>query len=512
MLHSQRMSRRAIRIAVLAMGALSAGSTLSEANSTKASVLNTANYDTAWTFLYSGGRSTSGAVIDDYFHDVKVLPNGEAICVGTTRDSALIGSILLMKVSASGKMASKSILKKGGAASLLIASNGDYLVGGSKVSDPYLLLLDPQFNIKWSSWYYDSTRQSRILSKGAAINALMETENGGIIAAAGDVFPDQTLNYAAYLAFDSLGIVKGAHEWLNTTGYDVAGWSIAATEGGGYLMGGKQALFYLDTLGLKKFEIDYTFNLAGVGTETSKISRIHRLRDGTVMVAGQTYEDDCWTRYQSFHYDAWWTPLSAGGDDLRRYMTGASGEFEIINDFTQLLNGNIAFVGRGVGGLWSFVTDSTGQNILWSKSVRIPFKTDNGSALAPYSVTATPDSGFTVVGRLLLTDSLGGQDAFAAHFVPIPVTATKRPRSAPNLRNTKMSQNWVFTFDARQASDAELRLFTLQGQLAGRFSQHMAQAGRGEIKADASQLKAGMYLWQLRVGPETTKGLVTLSH
>jgi hypothetical protein len=104
-----------------------------------------------------------------------------------------------MKLSASGKMASKSILKKGGAASLLIASNGDYLVGGSKVSDPYLLRLDSQFNIKWSSWYYDSTRQNRILSKGAAINALMETGDGRIIAAAGDVFPDQTLNYAAYL-------------------------------------------------------------------------------------------------------------------------------------------------------------------------------------------------------------------------------------------------------------------------------------------------------------------------
>jgi hypothetical protein len=74
-----------------------------------------------------------------------------------------------------------------------------------------------------------------------------------------------------------------------------------------------------------------------------------------------------------------------------------------------------------------------------------------------------------------------------------------------------MNRNWVFTFDAQQASDAELRLYTVQGQLAGRFSQHMAREGRGEIRVDASQFKTGIYLWQLRVGTETAKGLVTLS-
>jgi hypothetical protein len=276
-------------------------------------------------------------------------------------------------------------------------------------------------------------------------------------------------------------------------------------------MGGKQALFYLDTLGLKKFEIDYTFNLAGVGTETSNISRIHRLRDGTVMVAGQTYEDDCWTRYQSFYFDAWWTPLSAGGDASRRYMNGVSGENEKVYDFTQLENGNIVFVGYGKGGIWSFVTDSTGKDILWEKNVLIPYKTSRGAGLEPLSVAATPDSGFTVVGRLLLTDSLGGQDAFAAHYVPKPVPVTIIPASVPNLRHTNMNRNWVFTFDAQQASDAELRLYTVQGQLAGRFSQHMAREGRGEIRVDASQFKTGIYLWQLRVGTETAKGLVTLS-
>ena len=101
--------------------------------------------------------------------------------------------------------------------------------------------------------------------------------------------------------------------------------------------------------------------------------------------------------------------------------------------------------------------------------------------------------------------------SFAAHYVPKPVPIAVIPPPIPNLYQTKMNSNWVFTFNAKRATDAELRLFTVQGQLAGHYSRHLAQAGQGEIKVNASQLKAGMYLWQLHVGTETTKGLVTLS-
>lgn len=250
---SHRMNSQVIRIAVLALGVLCAGASLSEAISTKASVLNTANYDTAWTFLYSGGRRSTGKAVRDNFHDVKILPNGDAICVGETGDTTDWGGILLLKLSPSGKLLNRGQIdlnKKGGGGggSVLVAKNGDYLVGGYRYFEPYLVRLDSQFNIKWSSWYYDSLNQNDILAKGASINALIETKSGRIIAVAGDMFPDKTLNYAAYLAYDSLGVVKGAHEWLNTTGYEIAGWSIVESESDGFLLGGKQALFDLDTL------------------------------------------------------------------------------------------------------------------------------------------------------------------------------------------------------------------------------------------------------------------------
>ncbi len=34
------------------------------------------NYDTAWTFVYDGGRDAGGYAINDDLRDVKVLTNG----------------------------------------------------------------------------------------------------------------------------------------------------------------------------------------------------------------------------------------------------------------------------------------------------------------------------------------------------------------------------------------------------------------------------------------------------
>jgi hypothetical protein len=51
-------------------------------------------------------------------------------------------------------------------------------------------------------------------------------------------------------------------------------------------------------------------------------------------------------------------------------------------------------------------------------------------------------------------------------------------------------------------------LFTLQGKRVVRFDRHVSQAGQGEIGVDASAFKPGAYVWQLRVGAETTRGLL----
>jgi hypothetical protein len=46
------------------------------------------NYDTAWTFVYDGGKANSGRNINDYLYDVKVSPDGYTFCIGETRDTS----------------------------------------------------------------------------------------------------------------------------------------------------------------------------------------------------------------------------------------------------------------------------------------------------------------------------------------------------------------------------------------------------------------------------------------
>lgn len=106
--------------------------------------------------------------------------------------------------------------------------------------------LDSQFNVIRSYWHFDSASSKRRLGKGATINSIVETHDGRILAAAGDAFPDNDglglNNYAALLEFDSLGTAKPHREWLNSTGYEVAGWSLTPSESGGYMLGGLSIL------------------------------------------------------------------------------------------------------------------------------------------------------------------------------------------------------------------------------------------------------------------------------
>jgi len=480
---------------------------------------DTLNYDTAWTFVYDGGKTASGDVIYDNFRDVKTLPSGETICVGETRDTSFLQNILLVKLDKTGKLVRKKLLAYNqgvGGASLLVSKNGDYIVGGKRSGSPLLVRLDTSFNIKTSTWYYDSVSRKEILARSAVINSMVETQNGRIMASAGDMFPDNNglalNNYASFLEFDSTGAVKPHHEWLNTTGYELAGWSLTPGETGGYMLGGKQSVFGLDSTGGLVSQSQYTFSLPGVGSVTNNVTRVRRLRNGTVMVAGQSYEEDCWTKYQRLYFDAWWSPLSPTGKDDFRYVAGVSGANDVIYDFTQLASGNIVFVGKKqsfdqVGGIWAIVTDSLGKNILWQKQVRIPYLVADGSALMPWSVSASPDSGFTVVGLYGLNDSLGGNNAFAAHFIGKPVPNSIVRTRLPKVRN----HGRIFSFEAKGATDAELRLFTPQGRLAARYSQHVVEAGPAEFRIDTSRLKAGLYFWQLHAGDIVGRGATTVA-
>jgi hypothetical protein len=47
----------------------------------------TVNYDTAWTFVYDGGKDKGGRVMSDNLRDVKSYPDGSSVCSGYSIDS-----------------------------------------------------------------------------------------------------------------------------------------------------------------------------------------------------------------------------------------------------------------------------------------------------------------------------------------------------------------------------------------------------------------------------------------
>lgn len=464
-------------------------------------------YDTAWTFVYDGGKRKTGGPISDNFRDIKIYPNGDALAVGETRDSNFLEHALVVKLSAEGKVLAKQLQgsKQGtGAGSLVITSSGDVVIGGYRYVEPWLLRLDSELNVKHSTWLYDSVGSRTILAQSAMINSVIEVAEGGIVAAAGDAFPDnegQTLrNYAAFLEFDSSGARQRASQWKDPTGYEIAGWSIAKRESGGYLLGGKQAVLALDAGGSGS-AMDYRFSLPGVGTVVNNVFRVRNLRNGKTIVAGQSYEEDCWTKYQRLSYDAWWSPLSSSGNDDARYVAGVSGAQDVIYDATQLVDGNLVFVGRktgfdGVGGVWALVTDSTGKTLLWEKQVRIPYRSNDGIAATPWAVAAAPDSGFTVAGILRVPDSLGAQNAFAAHFRPKPTSTVLLRNSAGTVRPVRPGE-LAISLAFPKAGVAMLKVFDSRGRLVAERRDVIARPGMGTMTIDISQQKAGIHFWKI---------------
>jgi hypothetical protein len=478
-------------------------------------------YDTAWTFVYDGGKSKDGDPIPDNFRDVKVLPNGIAVCAGETRDTNRVPNALLMELSPAGKPVQKKLLwLQGGigAAAIEVSAKGGFLVGGQRFGAPLLMRLDAGLSIKSSAWYYDSIANKDLLARRASINSILETQDGRIVTAAGDAFPDnrgQALNnYAAYLEFDTAGAQARVNEWLDNAGYELGGWSIALGESQGYLLAGNQALYILDTTGNLRTRNRFSFSLTGVGTVANNVSRVHKLRDGSRMVAGQAYEEDCWTRYQRLYYDAWWSPLSASGKDDSRYVAGVSGANDRIFDFAQLADGRIAFVGaKGTAvdsGIWVFVTDSTGKTVEWQRQYNLP-GLDQGSArsnIQPFAIAAAPDGGFIVAAEEGAKDQ--NNNACAFKFVAKPTTSSfsLSPAAAPLFfrRDGKL----VFTLAGRQTAEAELRFFDLRGEPAGSW-RGSSRGGRIEFAIESSRREHGAFLWQLRAGSEVYRGFLAVT-
>jgi hypothetical protein len=215
------------------------------------------NYDTAWTFVYDGGKSTNSfkSPLDDYYYDLRIFPDGSHFCVDTAPDTTDWNWIFLTKIDGNGKpLWKKKYVKSGRGRSIVSAKNGDLIIGGDRGLSPFLMRVDSIGNVKWTQWIYDSVNNKKsILLQNATINCVRETRRGTIICSAGDPYPfnegSPLNNYAAYLEFDSAGTLIHSREWKDVTGYAIRGFDIEETKGGEYLMAGNEAVFYLDTTG-----------------------------------------------------------------------------------------------------------------------------------------------------------------------------------------------------------------------------------------------------------------------
>jgi hypothetical protein len=501
---------------MFAVGLLAAG--VVGANATE-----TVNYDTAWTFVYDGGTYKDGSVTMDKFKDVKSLPDGSVVCAGVSGDtSSNSDQIFIMKLSNSGKMQWKRLFKRSKsytyANALSIAKNGDLIIGGGYMSSPVIMRADSNCNIQWTIWYYDSLNNKRLLSKSAMVNSLLETSDGRIVCAAGDEFPSNggyaLNNYFAYLDIEPNGQVNKVGQWYGT-GYDIGGFCVEIDDQSNYIIAGNQAVFSLDTAGTIIWKKKYTFFLPGVGTEINNVTRCRKLRDGTLMVIGQAYEGNCWTDYTKLYYDAWWSTLSAGGSNNDWDTAGVQGANDKIYDVTQLLNGNLVFIGtKGTAsdsGLWAFVTDSIGKTILWERQYDLPGKDSTGGRfknVLPFSVCAAPDSGFTVVGYVNTPGN--NYNACAFHFVPKPpvgVRNLREPLCATRVMQVQ-KRGPIVQFEAAEGRTEQLaiEIFSVNGRCIAKL-----QSLDGEVAEwNTRGMSKGVYFYRVRVGRVVTSGKIGL--
>jgi Secretion system C-terminal sorting domain len=463
---------------------------------------STVNYDTAWTYVYDGGTYSDGTHTFDDFYDIKALPDGGYVCAGASGDTTTtIGQLVLMKLNSSGNVSWKRLYKykyNQYARSIAIAKNGDFIIGGMRYGNPLIFRTDTIGNIKWSTWVYDSVNNRQVLlSRGATVNCVRETSRGTIICAAGDYFTDAGYvygstknNYFAFLELDSTGKIINLGQMSNAAGYNLGGFYIEETQGGNYLISGNQGVVEQDTGAHILWKTAYTFSLAGVGSEVNNVTCCKIIRGNIPIVAGQAYEGNCWIKYSHLFYDAWWSPITLANDGMNATWdtAGFEGGDDRINDFTQLANGNLVFVGKAnysnasTSGIWVYVTPDTGSHILWQGIIAGPL-----NAGEPLSVCATQDTGFTVVGKV-------GGNAFAAHFVPGPLSGVKCSRSvvpAAQL-SARLVGRRLFVTNANSGTTAHVSLYDVSGKRVA------IQKGEKEISLDISNVAKGTYFVQVK--------------
>ena len=148
------------------------------------------------------------------------------------------------------------------------------------------------------------------------------------------------------------------------------------------------------------------------------------------------------------------------------------------------------------------MTDSAGKKILWEKDrIRRSYQTDTSAGYASmvFSICATDDGGFTIVGDMVLPDNSGGYNAIIAHFIPKPVSAVV-PRNISALKSIHdiyvhvSGKRLIVSGGASMENIGEVSLFDITGRRIA------TQTGNKEIVFDISKLSHGTYFVQVTTG------------
>ncbi|WP_010476896.1 protein kinase domain-containing protein [Thermococcus zilligii] len=356
----------------------------------------TAGASNYWAKSY-GGQS------DDFINDVKVLPDGGIIAVGSTASfGAGEKDVLVMKLNPDGSLAWAKTY--GGidydeASAVALADNGDIIVAGHTSSfgagyeDVWVLRLDKNGNIKWQKTY------GGISSDRASAVAL--ADNGDIIVAGYTESFGASGHYFWVLRLDANGNIK----WQKTYGGSwaravaladnediiVAGYTWSFGAGGGDVW-----VLRLDENGNVKWQKTYG------GSHGDWVYAVALADNGDIIVAGYYGLTD----WVGSNADVWILRLDEDGNIKWQKTYGGSWARAVaLAD-----NEDIIVAGYTSSFVWVLRLDADG-NIKWQK-------TYGGSGHDEAHAVAVAPNGDIIVAGVTASFGAGGWDAWVLRLPP----------------------------------------------------------------------------------------------
>ena len=368
-------------------------------------------------------------------------------------------------------------------------------------------------NVKWGTWYYDSLQDKHLLQGPGIINSIKETSRGKIICALGDDFSSfgTRTNAGGFFGYTATGQMETGNYWYHEAGYNIGGFYVDEMYNGNFLTSGNEAVIMTDSSGVDIWKAKYTYNVDNVGSQIAKVNKAKVLSDGRIMVIGQEYEPDSYTKWKSFYYDAWWAEIAfAYGTISFQDTSGYKGQNDNIVDFIQLASKNLVFVGTKGGlsaykGVWVLVTDATGKRKLFNKTFFIQDSSISPTQY-PISVASSPDSGFTVIGYV----NSNGRKAFAAHFIPKAISAvtniTAGYRAGSRLKARVSKTRLMVSIPVGSLETRETDEISIFDMLGKRVAIQTLETPRNTpVSFDISRFPAGTYFVRL----QTAKNIQT---